>query len=88
MQKDNAMTNLEELFNWYLSNQDKLVEQYNGKYLVIKDNQVVDVYDDENTAYFEASNKYGLGNFILQLCTPGKDAYTIEMYTPRFAVAR
>lgn len=78
------MTNLEDLFNWYLSNQDKLVEQYNGKYLVIKDNQVVAVYDDENTAYFEASDKYGLGNFILQLCTPGKDAYTINICSPAF----
>ena len=47
----------------------------------------MDAYDDENTAYFEAEAKYGLGNFILQLCTPGKDAYTVEMYTPRFAFA-
>ena len=82
------MADLEKLFQWYLDNQSELVEKYNGKYLVIKDNQVVDAYDDENTAYFEASEKYGLGNFILQLCTPGKDAYTIEMYTPRFAFAR
>lgn len=88
MQKNNAMTTLEELFNWYLSNQDELVKQYNGKYLVIKDNQVVDAYDDENTAYFEAEAKYGLGNFILQLCTPGDEAYTIHMYTPRFAFAQ
>lgn len=78
------MTTLEELFNWYLSNQDELVKQYNGKYLVIKDNQVVDAYDDENTAYFEAEAKYGLGNFILQLCTPGKDAYTINICSPAF----
>ena len=69
-----------------ISYQSELVEKYNGKYLVIKDNQVMDTYD-ENTAYLEASDKYGLGNFILQLCTPGKEAYT-EMYTPRFAFAR
>lgn len=81
------MANLEALFQWYLDNQDELVKDYNGKHLVIKDNKVVDAYDDENTAYFDAVAKYGLGNFILQLCTPGKDAYTIEMYTPRFAFA-
>lgn len=81
------MSHLEKLFQWYLNNQSELVEKYNGKYLVIKDCQVVDTYDDENTAYFAAVGKYGLGNFIIQLCTPGTDAYTIEMYTPRFAFA-
>ncbi len=81
------MSNLEQLFQWYLDHQEELVEKYNGKYLVIKDNKVVDSYDDENTAYFAAVEKYGLGNFILQLCTPGKDAYTIEMYTPRYSFA-
>lgn len=80
------MANLEQLFQWYLDNQQQLVEKYNGKFLVIKDNQVVDVFDDENTAYFDASEKYGLGNFIIQLCTPGNGAYTIDMYTPRFSV--
>lgn len=76
------MADLEKLFQWYLDNQLELVEKYNGKYLVIKDNQVVDTYDDENTAYFEAEAKYGLGNFILQLCTPGEEAYTIHVCSP------
>lgn len=82
------MANLEQLFQWYLDHQNELVEKYNGKHLVIKDNEVVAAYDDENTAYFDAVEKYGLGNFILQLCTPGKDAYTVEMYTPRYSFAQ
>lgn len=81
------MADLKALFQWYLDNQSKLVEQYNGKYLVIKDNQVAGAYNDENTAYFEAESKYGLGNFIIQLCTPGEEAYTVNMYTPRFTIA-
>lgn len=70
------MADLKILFQWYLDNQSQLVERYNGKYLVIKDNQVVDAYDDERTAYFDAEAKYGLGNFIIQLCTPGEKDYT------------
>lgn len=67
---------LKDLFQWYLDNQAELVKEYNGKYLVIKDNSVVGVYALEDIALKEATEKYGLGNFIIQLCTPGKDAYT------------
>lgn len=67
---------LKDLFQWYLDNQAELVKEYNGKYLVIKDNSVVGVYALEDIALKEATDKFGLGNFIIQLCTPGKDAYT------------
>ena len=79
------MADLDKLFEWYLANQENLVDQYNGKYLVIKDNAVVDAYDSEDDAFFQASEKYGLGNFIVQLCTPGQEAYTINICSPVFA---
>lgn len=80
------MADLKELFQYYLSHQSELVKKYNGKYLVIIESGVVGAFDDENTAYFDAESKYGLGNFIIQLCTPGNDAYTVNMYTPRFSL--
>ena len=70
------MANLQSFFDYYLQNQHDLVQKYNGKYLVIKDNDVVGVYDNEADAYFDSEEKYGLGNFIIQLCTEGNDAYT------------
>ena len=78
------MSYLQELFYWFIDNQEELVKQYNGKYLIIKDFKVIDSFDDENTAYYEACEKYGLGNFIIQLCIPGEEAYTIVMNTPRY----
>ncbi len=74
------MTETDKLFEWYLANQEKLVEQYNGKYLVIKDNAVVGAFDSEDEAFFNAEKNYGLGNFIVQLCTPGQGAYTVNIY--------
>ena len=71
-----VMADLHSLFNYYLQHQQELVEQYNGKYLVIKDNGVAGVYDNESDAYFDSVEKYGLGNFLIQLCTEGKEAYT------------
>ncbi|MDD4730199.1 MAG: hypothetical protein PHN55_15790 [Dysgonamonadaceae bacterium] len=78
--------NLKEQFEWYLKNQQDLVNRYNGKILVIKDKEIVGVYDSEDIALFEASKKFGLGNFLIQLCTPGNDAYT-QTFHSRVAFA-
>lgn len=67
---------LKDLYLWYIENQKELSKKYEGKYLVIKDNSVVDVFSDKQKALDEASNKYGLGNFIIQLCSTEEDSYT------------
>jgi len=67
---------LEKEFNYFIDNQDKLVNLYNGKYLVIKGEAVVGVFNTEIEAYLDAVNKFGLGNFLIQKCTQGKEAYT------------
>lgn len=69
---------VKQLFEYYLAHQDELVEKYNGKYLVIAENGVICPFDPESDgeAYYYGKEHFGLGNFILQLCTPGPDAYT------------
>ena len=75
------MATLQEMFQFYLDNQNELVKQYDGKYLVIKDNAVVGVYDNESDAYFESEEKYGLGNFLLQKCSEGDKDYTATFHS-------
>jgi hypothetical protein len=75
-----------ENFRWYLDNQDKLVENYNGKHLVIVDKNVVDAYDNHEDSYFGAVEKYGLGNFSLQKCSPGEQDTTLHVKGFRFPV--
>lgn len=67
---------LEIEFQYYLDNQDKLVEKYDGKVLVIVGKDVVGVYDDESTAYFKSIKKYKIGTFLIQKCTAGTQSYT------------
>ena len=67
---------LQEQFNWFLENQSDLVKKYNGKFLVIKDKSIVGAFDREDLALIDAEKKYGLGNFIIQECTPGEGSYT------------
>lgn len=77
---------LKELFSFYLANQAKLVEQYNGKYIVLVDNQVVGAFDTMEQAYNYAESKYELGTFLIQLCTPGDEAYT-QIFNSRVVFA-
>ena len=67
---------LSKEFKYYLENQTELLKKYKGKVLVIKDQQVVDVYDSYDEAVFGAAKKYELGTFLVQECTEGEDAYT------------
>ena len=71
-----------KLFQYYLDNQDTLVTQYNGKYLVITENGISGSYDREDTAYYAGKSEFGLGNFIVQLCSPGEEAYSQHFFSP------
>lgn len=75
------MNNLEALFNYYLANQDEIVKEYNGKHIVLVDNSIVGAFDTMEDAYNYAAANYELGTFLIQLCTPGTDAYTQTFLT-------
>ncbi len=78
---------LQKEFQWYLSHQDELVEKYNGKYLIISGNKVLFASSDKNMAYNKGNELAGIGNYILQLCTPGDEAYTLTFHTQRVRFA-
>lgn len=83
------MSTIERDFKYYLSHQNELVGQYNGKYIVLVDNKVVGSYDDYSDAVYSSLDKYQPGTFMVQLCTPGESAYTARYYnrvTPVAAV--
>lgn len=72
------MTKVEQNFRYYLDHQNEFVKRYNGKYIVMMDNKVVDSYDDFQNAVYSSLEKYEPGTFMIQLCTPGKEAYTVR----------
>jgi hypothetical protein len=75
MQKDD--------FIWYIDNQESLVKEFNGQYLVISGKKVVFHSSNEGEAYRNGVEGYGLGNFILLRCSPGKEDYTMTFHTQR-----
>ena len=73
---------LKKEFKYYLGNQEKLVEKYKGKYIVIKNKSVIGSYDSEQEAIEKTKEKHELGTFLVQICLSGSDNYT-QTYNSR-----
>ena len=67
---------LHDEFEFYLSHQDELVEKYDGKYVVIKDGEVLGAFEDELTAITETQKSHELGTFLVQKVSKGTGDYT------------
>ena len=79
-----VMEKLEREFKYYLEHQDELVEKYDGKFIVIKDCNVIGAFDSELEAIEKTAEKYELGTFLVQKCEPGSKSYT-QTYHSRVA---
>lgn len=67
---------LKKEFQYYLDHQKEMVEKYNGKFIVIKDETVVGCYDNELSAITNAQQKgHKAGTFLVQFVSPGDTAY-------------
>jgi hypothetical protein len=67
---------LEKEFQYYLKNQAELVRKYDGKFVVIKNREVIGVYTDEMEAIMETQKTEELGTFLVQRVAPGSAAHT------------
>lgn len=74
---------LEAEFKYYIDHQDELVAKYNGKFIVIIGESVVGAFNTKPEAYIDSIKKYKLGTFLIQMCAPGPESYTINIYTRR-----
>ncbi len=80
------MGELEKEFNYYLEYQDELVKKYNGKFIVIKNCEVIGAFDSELEAVEKTAKKHELGTFLVQKCEPGSESYT-QTYHSRVSFA-
>jgi hypothetical protein len=78
---------LKREFEFFRANQDALVKQYNGKFIVIKNQAVIGVFDDQATAVAETQKVHPLGTFLVQRVAPGSDVYT-QTFHSRVAFAK
>ena len=55
-------------YEYFKNNFDELYEQYNGKYIALKDCNVIGVYDDFAKGVKETAKTEKLGTFLVQHC--------------------
>ena len=70
------MTGLVAEFNYYLAHQSELVERFDGKFVVIKNEVVLGSYDTLGDAYFETIKTETPGTFLIQEVSQGIEKYT------------
>ena len=71
--------NFSEELNFFISNQENLVKDFQGKFLVLKGQKVIGVYPDALSAYIETQKEHPIGSFMIQPCVPGPEAYTVTL---------
>lgn len=70
------MTRQNKDFEWFISNNKKLFKKYGEKFLAIKDQKVIGVYDDYSEGVKQTESTEKLGTFIIQQCGKDDSVYT------------
>jgi glutathione peroxidase-family protein len=77
-------TQLERNFEFYRDNQEKLFEQYPGRFLLIHDCAVVGSFENQIDAFETGKRDYAEGAFLVIRCTKGDSEYTVRNYHSAF----
>ena len=72
--------------DWYIQNQHELSAKYNGRVLLIVDQNLVGDFGNISEAYTEALKSFAPGTFTLQPCSPDADSYTLMLYSPVYGL--
>jgi len=67
---------LNRQFEYFLSHRAELLERYNGRVVVIHDQEVEGDFDSEIEALKAASKKFEDGTFLVQRIAPESDSFT------------
>lgn len=67
---------MEDDFQFYVENQKNFSEMYLGRFVVIKNKEIVGNYKTLDEAIEEASKKYIIGTFLVREVGIGAESYT------------
>lgn len=63
-------------FEFFIAHYDELYRKYGHKFIVIRNQEILGVYEDVVTAVRITSETYPVGTFIVQECTGDESGYT------------
>lgn len=74
-------SSLSQEFEYYLAHQSEIVAANNGKVVVIKNKNIIGVFDDELSAVLETQKTHQLGTFLVQKVDSGTGSYTQSFHS-------
>ena len=66
------MGTLDKEFQFYLANKKRFLDEHEGKFLVIRGEKVIGVFEDKVKAIDKTREKFPLGTFLVQHIKKGK----------------
>lgn len=66
-------------FYFFIDHYDELFKKYGHKFFVIRNKEILGIFDDQRTAIDETTKVYPLGTFIVQENTGDESGYTIRV---------
>ncbi len=72
---------LEKEYQFFLANKEELIKKYPGKFIVIKDEEVVGVYETLQDALGTSAKAYPLGTFLIQQISDKEEDYTQRFHS-------
>lgn len=68
-------------YDYYKSHLDELCKKFNNKYIAIKEQNIIGVYESFDQAFTETSKTEELGTFIIQLCSKDETSTVNYFYS-------
>ncbi|MDN5201615.1 DUF5678 domain-containing protein [Fulvivirgaceae bacterium BMA10] len=75
---------LEKEFQYYLDNQDDIVEKYDGKHIIIVGEEIIAAFDSLKELFAATKKnkkKYVPGTYLIQKVSPGDKDYTATFHS-------
>ena len=76
---------LDKEYQYFLGNKKDLIKKYSGKFIVIKGEEVVGVYETLQEALKISAKAYSLGDFLIQHISDKEDDY-IQRFHSRVCI--
>jgi len=68
---------------YFMANQNELCIKYRGLVLLLQNATVVNAFNSPREASDKGKEMFGYGNYSIQPCIEGEQAYSMKCYSPR-----
>jgi len=82
MQKYSKEKHLRDL-EYFKKNQNELCKKYRGLVLLLQNATVINAFNTLREASDKGKEMFGYGNYSIQPCIEGEQAYSMKCYSPR-----